>query len=202
MSLDVSKMLSKCKAYRNEEDNTSTMHWSSAKTLGIELKNRKKLHTSMNIFENAKFNWYPNQNYSFYAESEEKKQERPLYSMKYLGITNGKIGILTKKIPIPYKKSEQPAEPLELCIENKRIHHNFARPKKLIPVRIINKEKEPSKIINYKPEHKILYKKLKKNNLSHVHKPLKKFSSSVSLEKNEYFHEPYLKGILEKYTNK
>ena len=37
------------------------------------------------------------------------KNKSPLYSMKYLGITNGQIGILSKRAPIPY------ISPLEAC---------------------------------------------------------------------------------------
>ena len=80
-----------------------------------------------------------------------------------------------------------------------RIFHNFARPKKLLAVKstIIAHH---NVTIKQKNDCRILLKRPCKKSEIIPQKPIESFTSKYMLQKKNYFHEPYLENLAEKYS--
>ena len=84
---------------------------------------------------------------SIYSTQNNIQSTSPCYSIKYLGITKGQIGILSKRTPIPY------LSPLEACKDVPMSLINSSIPNHRTSSRLINKLISiPTQPIDIKPD--------------------------------------------------
>ena len=133
-----------------------------------------------------------------FLKNNNEKSIRPSYSVKYLGLTNGKIGILTKKNLIPYKDQNFVIRKQNIFSESGKLCHTFSIPRKLITVHRQDLEKD-SKIISHKTEPKKIRPETHKKRLVRITTPIKIFTAKPKLLENSHYHEAYLKQFVEKY---
>lgn len=84
----------------------------------------------------------------------EQQLAQPTYSVKYVGVVNGRVGVFSRRVqgrgtghPLP-KKSLNELKPnplLERLLKSKKLHNQP-------PIRVLRLKREPSRPIVHKPE--------------------------------------------------
>lgn len=193
MELNPGKMLSTCSFFKQEESKKENQHWSSSK---IFAKKRLSKSFSVNNYSvsdsNVSVSHGANERVTW------KSVNRPTISVKYVGIAYGRMGILSKKMLIPYKNEKVEWSKPEIKIENRSVFHTFARPKLLVAMG--TKGSSSIKKNLETKDCKMLLRKPKKIKRIRVSQSKIEFPSRKLLERHEFFHEPYLESVSNKYS--
>ena len=120
--------------FKKQTKGNSKYHWESSKTEESPNKSRTP----------ARSHQTPTRQTRSVQKIKTVKDTFQTYSVKYLGIAKGQIGILSKRLPMPqrssvgkYLNAHPPADneaprPEEY---NEQVIHTYSRPKALIPVK-------------------------------------------------------------------